>query len=246
MFKFSFFSKYLIFLPRSIFYMLQDYCNHFPKIPKHDKPQVAGGQARKNWVEWAIVWTMNQKVPGVPPLKQLERPSVIPLHIHLRQHVAINIPSNKSLRKLVCGHVAPWRNRTSRIQLLKHCLPSPQAEPIMEPLDSVTFFASSAFQYETLCMCTYMCAHSFSWWSILLVWSTCFQVFCWSKMTCFFLLMHSICHFFLGFSRNKQTNKTLKKLVFLALEKYLKFLLSSGILLWLGILRKRPLETVCN
>lgn len=104
-----------------------------------------------------MVWTMDQKVLGEQSLKQLERPSVIPLCIHLRQHVAINT-CNKSLGKLVCGHLAPRRNRASRMQLLKHCLQSPQAEPIMEPPDSVTFSVSSAFWHETLCMC--MCVHN--------------------------------------------------------------------------------------
>lgn len=153
MFKFSFFSKDLIFLSQSFFYMLQNYCNHFSKVPNHKKPQelFSSWQASKTWVEWAMVWTMDQKVPREQPLKQLETPSVIPLCIHLRQHVAVNIPSNKSLGKLVCGHLESWRNRTSRIQLLEHCLPSPQAEPIMEPLDSHFFCILSILPWNCAC-----------------------------------------------------------------------------------------------
>lgn len=66
--------------------MLQDYCNHFPKSPKHSKPQVTVMERSKNRVELPIVWIMDQKVPGEQSLKQLERPSVIPFCIHLRQH----------------------------------------------------------------------------------------------------------------------------------------------------------------
>lgn len=99
------------FCLQSIFYMLQDYCNHFPDVPRHNKPWLTGKQASKDWVEWAIIWTMDQKVPGEQLLKQLERPGVLPLCIHWRQQVAISTLSNKSLGKLVCGHLASCRSR---------------------------------------------------------------------------------------------------------------------------------------
>lgn len=81
------------------------------------------------------------------------------------------IPQQQSLGKPVHGHLAPHRSRGPEMQLLKHCLPSPQAEPTMERLESMAFSAASTFWHgngggimhvtmyvNSVCVC--LCVHA--------------------------------------------------------------------------------------
>lgn len=81
-------------------------------------------------------------------------------------------PQQQSLGKLVHDYLPPCRSREPKMQLLKHCLPSLQAEPTTERLGRVSLFLqhqlsdtgtvgeSCIWLYinsVSVCMCTRLC-----------------------------------------------------------------------------------------